>query len=522
MKFKDALAAVDRFYAAIGRPRNIEGEKMVVSEGLRSTSLRPKQGGVYFAPTDEILRRHGGYKTYREMMHDDQVKACLEFKKILIAGRTWEIKEKADDPKSKEIAEFVTHCLQRMDFAQAIEGSLTALEFGYSLGEIVWERKEYEGKQIVGIKKIAHRDPETLTLAYDDHGNFTGVLQRNNINGRDIPVTPDKLWLYSHNARFGNIYGVSDLRAAYRSWWAKKFIINFWNVFLERMGAPMMMMKYPQGAGEDLQRTLVDILTNLSSKTEVLVPEGVEVDLIEATRSGTATYEEALNWHDKAISRALLMVALLGTGGEESKTQGSASQSSIHLRILFKMADKISQALTNSFMKQVIEPLVAMNFDDYEDHMPTFVWQDYGQFEGMKIADTIRLLHAAGILDLDQADVNYCRSVLGLPLRLEGDAEDKVQRPPPPPPPGNPNAPPPKAGQGNERAKKGGDTSTPTKNSASVDFSAAIHGIDDALIDKMKTAFQTWLAAKPAKKADQQMALVIKEVELDETPDTNE
>jgi hypothetical protein len=124
------------------------------------------------------------------------------------------------------------------------------------------------------------------------------------------------------------------------------------------------------------------------------------------------------------------------------------------------MADKVSQAVTKSFVEQVVTPLVAMNFDDYEDHMPTFLWQDYGQFEGMKIADTIRLLFAAGILDLEQADVNYCRSVLGLPLRLEGDKEDEVNRPPPPPPPGNPNAPPPPAGQGNERAKKGGDKPT--------------------------------------------------------------
>lgn len=466
MKFADARKlSADLLYAAIGRPRAIEGEQMVVAEGLRTSSLRPKSGGVYFAPTDDILKRHGGYKTYREMLNDDQVKACLEFKKILIAGRTWEWKEKADDAKSKEIAKFLTHCTQKMDFGAAMEGSLTGLEFGFSAGEIVWERTEYDGKQIVGIKAIKHRDPESLNIGYDKHGNFTGLLQKNYIDGKNIELGPEKIWLYSHNSRFGNLYGQSDLRAAYRSWWAKKFIINFWNVFLERMGAPMMAMKYPTGAGEELKRTLINILSHLSSKTEVLIPEGVEIDLIEATRSGTATYEQALDWHDKAISRALLMVALLGTGGEESKTQGSASQSSIHLRILFKMADKISQAVTKSFVEQVIKPLVAMNFDDWEDHMPTFVWQDYGQFEGMKIADTIRLLFAAGILDLDQADVNYARSVLGLPLRLEGDAEDKVNRPPPPPPPGNPNAPPPKADQGNERAKKGGDTSTPGKNS---------------------------------------------------------
>jgi hypothetical protein len=64
------------------------------------------------------------------------------------------------------------------------------------------------------------------------------------------------------------------------------------------------------------------------------------------------------------------------------------------------------------------------------------------------------LLHAAGIVDMDQNDVNYARSVLGLPLRGEGDKEDEVVRPQPLPPPANPNVTPPKAGQGNQNAKK--------------------------------------------------------------------
>jgi hypothetical protein len=49
--------------------------------------------------------------------------------------------------------------------------------------------------------------------------------------------------------------------------------------------------------------------------------------------------------------------------------------------------------------------------------------------------------------------VNYCRSILGLPLRGPDDPEDKVQRPAPTPPP-NSDIPAP-AAQGNRSAKKG-------------------------------------------------------------------
>jgi hypothetical protein len=106
-----------------------------------------------------------------------------------------------------------------------------------------------------------------------------------------------------------------------------------------------------------------------------------------------------------------------------------------------------------TFKQQVVKQLVDYNFNSA--NYPELLFQDYGEFEGIEVADTIRLLHAAGILDMDQEDVNYARSVLGLPLRREGMKEDEVVRPPQPPPPGNANVPPPKAAQGNQLAQKG-------------------------------------------------------------------
>ena len=427
---------------------------MVVADGLMASMVRPGQGGVYFLPVDEIIRRKG-WRTYKDMLYDDQVKACLAFKKILIHGRTWELSPHDATPKAKEVADFATWCLNKIDFNHVVEEGLSALEFGYSLAEKVFTRDKYEGKQVVCLKKLAFRDPETLNLQMDANGNWTGARQQ--ALGKTVNLTPDELFLYTYRKQFGNIYGESDLRAVYRHWWAKKFLINFWNVFLERMGAPMMLMKYPMGSGDDLKKILVDILKNLGSKTEVLVPEGVNVQLVEATRSGNATYEQALGYHNNSIARAILMSALFGTGGEDEKNAGNNSQGFLQLRILFKMADAIAQDFAKAIMEQIVKQIIQLNYaEDIDTIMPNFVWQDYGQFEGIKIADEIRQLHAAGIIDMDQTDVNYARSVLGLPIRGEKDKQDVVIRPAALPPPGNSTAIPPAAPQGNERAGKGG------------------------------------------------------------------
>jgi hypothetical protein len=494
---------------AVGRPSGVEGETLAIAGEMMRSATNPASGGAYFLPIDEIIIRKG-WRTYREMRHDEQVKAVLQFKKTLVAGRTWDIVPAKDIPKpadfdqqvkdakkqneqikarnnapppdpgvddqgnpkpapapkepedevevpqhdpssdkAKEIARFVEFNLKRINFKAIIKNALTAFDFGFSAGEIIYEVGEFEGQRAILLKDIKHRDPQSIEIKMDKHGNIQGFKQTA-IN-EVIEVETDKMWHWAHQSQFGNQYGISDLRAAYRAWWAKRFIINFWNVFLERMGAPMTMMKYPQGAPEDLKKTLKQILRNLNSKTEILVPDGVTVELIEAQRTGKGDYDAALAYCDNAIAKAMLMIAVLGLSAAEGGRTAD-SQSRLHLRVLFKAMDELSQDLMFSFMQQVIKPLVDMNFE-HENLYPEFIWQDYGGFEGIEIADTIKDLHVAGIIDMDQADVNYIRSITGLPLRGDNDKPDEVQRPAPTPPPNS--AIPAPAPQGNRSAKKG-------------------------------------------------------------------
>lgn len=447
----------------VGRPTPAETESMVdVGASLRAfqppvTGRRTRNGAVVeILPVDEIITRKG-WKEYRTMLHDPQVTATLEFKKLMIMGRKWDVEPASKSEKDKSVALFVSQALKQIDIKGKLKEALTAFDYGFSLGELIWKLGEVDGAQSIVLKDIKYRDPEWLTVHTDHHGNIIQWEQDVQAFGivrgtqQEVFLQPEKVFHFAHNRQFSQHYGKSDLRAAYRSWWAKKFIIQFFNVFLERMGQPMTAVKYPQGAGDTLKTALKQILKGLSTKTEILIPQGVEIELIEATRSGNADYLGALDYHDREIARALLMVALLGAGGNAVK-RGSDSQSRIHLRTLHKMADETGNLLLFAFNQQVIRQLVDFNFDvvDY----PKFIFQDYGEFEAFEITDAVRLLHAAGILELDKEDTNFTRSILGLPVREEGD-EDSVVRPPQPPPPASANAPPPPAAQGNDNARSG-------------------------------------------------------------------
>lgn len=438
-----------------GRGRNIEKEATVVGSQLVSWALPGGKNGDFemMSPDDLLTRR--GWKVYREMMADDQVKAAIAYKKILIAARPFDIKPASEDQVDKDAAEFIQKNFESLKFKSILMEMLSALEFGFSAGEILWEIKG-ETPQL-HLKNVKFRDPEFMHIRVNKHGDITEFVQKVNTNiaeMREIKIKPEKMLHYAYQRQFSNHQGVSDLRAAYRAWWSKKYVTQFWNIFLERFGSPLMMMKYQKGASQKLKDSLKSIMTNLSSKTDILVPEGVAIELIEATRGGQAGFDTALNYYDSRIATAILIPALLGMGLDTKR--GSDSQSRLHLRTLMKVIQLTGEEIAKEVDEKIIKQIVDANFNT--DKYPTMIFQDYGEFEAFEITDAIKELFNAGILDLDQEDINYARSVLGMQIRGE-DNEDEIRRPDPsmlpPAPGGNDQAQGGGAEQGNDRASKG-------------------------------------------------------------------
>lgn len=418
-----------------GRPASIEQEKTEIATGSTLVSWSPLSvNRNELGNPDDIIRRHK-FKTYREMRFDDQVKLALRFKKILVYGRAWDVKAASKDERDKQIAKFVRSQLNGVNFKRLVRDTLTCFDFGFSTGENLWEVGRYEGTRAVLLKAIKHREPDSMKIIVNKGGDITGFEQHTDF-GNHVKIVPDKMFHFAYQAEFQNHYGVSDLRAAYRNWFAKKFLIQFWSVALERLGSPMTLAKYPQGASSELKTTIKNILSGLSSKTEVMVPEGVTVDIVESVKAGKGDFGEALKYHDAAIARAILMPGLLGASDHQGR--GAESQSRLQLRLLFKDADENGNDFLSELHKQVIRQLVDFNFEGFDSSMkddayPKVMLQDYGEFEAMEIADAIRQLFAVGMIDPDQADLNYVRKVLGMPIRGEDDEEDEVIRPQPAP-----------------------------------------------------------------------------------------
>lgn len=432
----------------------ITGGKQVLPHlGVAGNISTGREAMVEWVNVDEIIKRKG-WSAYSEMRHDAQIKACLRMKTALVSQRAFTVIPASDSERDKNIAKFVkAQLMNKRLFTNVVKDACQACTWGFNTAEVVWTMHRWEGQSMLGIKKVVSREPDRLTLDGDNHGNLMRIRQEPDRGGFiALPYRPgsirNRIFHYAYQSEFGNPHGNSDLRSVYKNWWMKKYVLQFWGTFLDRMGSPLTVAKYPQGSSQPVRDAIKQILRNLQSKTDIMVPEGVEMELLEAKRAGSGDYDVALQYNDSEIAKGILVPSLLGMGQDIKR--GSDSQSRLHLRTLFKVIGDLGDEIACEFFEQIVVSMVIANFGP-DAGVPSLQWGDFGEFEGPELADVIRLLHSAGILEMDQEDINYARSLIGMRMRGDGDKEEEIVRPPQPPPPGNAGAPPPAAAQGNQQ-----------------------------------------------------------------------
>jgi len=348
--------------------------------------------------------------TYRDMAkRDDQVKACLKLKKLAIPAPGWRLDPFDDTPEAERQVEFTEDVFTRMpgSIMRMFMDSLSAIAYGFSIQEPVYEpiiAGDWAGKW--GLKAIKLRPAETFGFVSDKHGNLTKLKQTTSF-GNDIPLKPEDFIIWTYGEESNRHYGDSDLRAVYRNWYAKDILIRFWNVFLEKFGAPTMVGEYEPGTGKPEQDKILAVLEQIAFSKAVVLPKGWKHELLEATRTGKASYLDAVKYHDRAIARGLLIPSLLIEEGD----RGSRALGDDHLDIFHLTTSATGDELAETvYTEQLIRRLVAFNFADPKP--PQFVWNDRQAKDRKGTVDEITRMIVAGVLDPTEA---WIRQVMDYP-----------------------------------------------------------------------------------------------------------
>ena len=407
---------------------------------------------------DELIGLKGA-RIYRKMMTDEQVKAVVRFKRDAITGRKWYFEFDAKDLLSANAEETAPkklrarfdampiieeqpaeeaeeapvapkeagtlseeqelrirvfeQVIEQMDgsFFDALNAIMTAVPYGFSMTEKVYKDIEVDGKTWIGIKRLALKPFDTFLFSPDEYGNISKAIQR--FEGHEQVIDMERFIHYVQNADVDAQYGQSELREAYRAWFSKDIAIRFWNIFLERYASgflkiqPVAGVKITSGSAE--HTALVNLLTNLGPKTGVLLPSGVEAELVYPAT--TDAYEKAIASHDKAIAKALLVPNLMGIS-EQGQT-GSYSQSQTQLEAFMWTLEAEANRLEEALNERLFRPLGEMNFG--AGPYPRFRFKPLSEAMKMQIIKTwFELVKASAVTSTD-ADEKHIRELLDFP-----------------------------------------------------------------------------------------------------------
>lgn len=362
-----------------------------------------------FNPDDLVGKR--GYAVYDRMQRDAQVQACLTIKKLAVLSRGWEVHPASDSPRDIEAADFVRFALEDMrgSVLDVLFDALDAIAKGFAVLEInyhVIDREPYAG--MVGLASIKSKDPATFAFDTDEFLNVRS-LKRTTEFGRDgEALPPEKFVIYSYTPRYCSPYGASDLRAAYKHYWSKDVLMRFLNLYLEKYGSPTAKGCYKRGTPRSSQQELLKVLDRIQQETAIVIPEDVQVELLEAQRGGEAGYLQALEFHDRQIAKAILCQTLLT---EEGMRVGSFALAKVHLDVLKMCLVKLKRDLEESVMReQVVRRLVDYNFSAVG--YPRF---SLGPLEDGDVAQLAGVISQLVTGEIVRPDESWIRGYLGLP-----------------------------------------------------------------------------------------------------------
>jgi len=309
---------------------------------------------------DKIVAKKG-YKVYRDMLYDEQVKFCLSVKKFLILASGYEIIPFDDSSEAMKQRDFIQYTFENTDvsFENILFQLLSALEYGFSVGEQILVKGDWDGSSLILLKNVKFKFPWDTGMKYDDYGNLIELK----ISNEEVKM--DKFLLYSYMSQFGNKAGDSDLKGVYNSFWLKQKVWQFQSRYLERFSSPVVKGHVPAGATEKESNKFYVMINRLTNIVGIILPrtklgEEFDFEFVETKRAGGDQFIQAVDQCNTRMAAGMIIPRLFGTTSEKF---GSYALGVEQFKIVYKFLSFIGSNLANDVInRQLIRRLIDYNF----------------------------------------------------------------------------------------------------------------------------------------------------------------
>jgi phage gp29-like protein len=302
--------------------------------------------------TDQVLRGKGGIenlKVYRELLRDDQVASVWSQRRLALTACETTVEPGADDPLSQQAAAELDAELKAMAWDDITEKMLFSVFYGWGVAEVIWR----PNGERVSFDRIVVRD--RARFRFDIESNLYLWT-----TGGGWQLMPDrKFWTITTGAdNHDEPYGLGLAHSLYWPVFFKRNDVKFWLMFLEKFGMPTAVAKVPAGMMGDpaTVNKAIAMLQQIATDAGVVVPDNVVVELLEASRGGSADYAGMLEAMNAAISKIVVGQTMTTDAGS------SLAQGQVHERVAQKIVEADSDLLCGSFNMGPVKWWTEWNF----------------------------------------------------------------------------------------------------------------------------------------------------------------
>jgi phage gp29-like protein len=413
-----------RIASALGirekRARLASGDKSTVVPDLALWNQATRIGGG-LTPTrvTNIIRQAdtGDMAQLQDLAHecrqrDPHLQAVLATSEESIAGLQWQIVPPANArAKDKRAAEWCQAVLAGNPHMQRLIGSLAgAVYHSYSVNEIMWSK--VDGRMVPSMfAPIAHR---RFGFRLDD-GSFVWRDPGMGQDGIDFRAEHPFKFIVSQPRVTGDMPNREGLMRAliwmsvFRNW-----LIGNWLGTAETAWKPWRIGTYKKGSTQTEDREgLEDVMRRLTTEGAAVIPDSSTVKIEWPSGGGGArsTHGEFVNVLAQEMSKCVL--------GQTETTQASASsgyaQAKVHDAVRKDLRESRSRQIASDLTRDLIWPMVALNFDGVVPGRFEFVTDD--AVDLASFAKSLKDLVDAG-LTIPQS---WARDRAGIPEPKDGE-----------------------------------------------------------------------------------------------------
>ena len=335
-----------------------------------SAGLTPQRLAQIFRQADfgDVYRQA---ELFEEMEEKDPHMASLfQTRKLAVQGLSWDVHPVNGDPQGEKIADFCRQAisgLENMD--DHILDMLDALPKGYSMMEAMWDVSS--GQAMITDLHWVH--PKRITFWYGLTPRI--LVEENWSEGIDPP--PFKFVYHRYKARSGHDTRAGILRVCAWMYIFKNYSLKDWAAFSEVYGMPLRVGKFEPGASQADKDALLDAIRSLGSDAAGIISSATQIEFIESHKTsggaGQNIYEALIHFCNTEMSKAILGQTLTSDSGGTKASGGGGSYAlgKVHAEVRQDLIEADCKALSNTFTRQIVRPLVGFNFG-WDARVPNF------------------------------------------------------------------------------------------------------------------------------------------------------